>query len=116
MGSFRRGEDLSSDIDIVFWHQFVLKSLPTMVSLTSMSPSSYVSRSETSSEATSQRTTGILNQVKLALCEAGVISEETIMAQGLLSNSWTDKLINLRRRSNEDRLCISSAGPCIPQL
>ena len=82
MGSFRRGEKISSDVDMVVWHPYVhpvLARLPLTVK--HLTPRSLVLR-DTEKRKAGVRPESLMGRVKTAMLDAGLIEEDKIFSQG----------------------------------
>ncbi|ORY23556.1 hypothetical protein BCR39DRAFT_561926 [Naematelia encephala] len=97
VGSFRRGEALSSDIDVVVWHpSYTCREAATTKSKKKLEPDSLISR------------------VKQALCSAGLLNEHMIFSQGERKIMALTQLPNSTgsvHRQIDIRLCPTTSLP-----
>jgi DNA polymerase beta len=81
MGSFRRGEEVSSDIDVVVWHPCVLILRPWLCGRLTIR--SFVRRDKNEKTTRSVSSTSIMGQVLLALSKADLLDPDKMFAEGM---------------------------------
>jgi len=78
MGSFRRGEEVSSDIDVVVWHPYVL------LSDREVDDRSFVTRDKKDQKRASKvAADSIMGKVLIALSNANLLDPEMMFSEGI---------------------------------